>query len=192
MSEETTAFTADLYVNNKKLAFVKNDGKGGNTDYQLYKSDEAPLLKVAEAFCNNLPPTVYHDLPSKGKTLTIPMNLENYIDNLLDVHLQNKELEKFHKKMAKHQVDSILFGVPDKQYHRLKFMKPIADILRYQKGVETLLNTIQDKILPRLKKGERILNTNLPPELMALERKRIIKPLTPRKDGDDKKLGPHK
>lgn len=31
MSEETNAFVADVYVNGVKVAYAKNDGRGGET-----------------------------------------------------------------------------------------------------------------------------------------------------------------
>ena len=38
MSDETTCFSADLYCNNKKVAFCKNDGHGGSTDVYPYNT----------------------------------------------------------------------------------------------------------------------------------------------------------
>ena len=32
LSEETICFTAELYADGKKVATVKNDGRGGSTD----------------------------------------------------------------------------------------------------------------------------------------------------------------
>lgn len=182
MSEETTAFTANLYINNKKIAFVKNDGRGGCTNYQLYEQADRSLLHQAEEYCKKLPPIVFPSALPEGKPFELPMDLENFIDDLLDKHLQKKDLEKFHKKMAKHQEDSILFGIPDKQYEGLRFKRPIAEILQFERGVQILKDTIRDKILPKLKEGETILNTNLPEELLKIERKKIIKPLTPKSD----------
>ena len=183
MSEETIAFTANLYVNNKKIAFVKNEGRGSCTDYQLYEQGDRPLLRQAEEYCKNLPPIVFPSAIPEGKSFELPMDLENFIDDLLDKHLQKKGLEKFHKKMAKHQEDSILFGIPDKQYNGLKFKKPIAEILQSEKGTQIIKDAIHKKILPKLKEGQSILNTNLPTELLKIKRKKINKLLT--SDGDD-------
>lgn len=189
LSEETSAFTANLYINNKKIAFVKNGGHGGSTDYQLYNQEDAPTLRQAEEYCKSLPPAVYPDSIIDGKPLTIPMDLENYIDYLLNTHLQKKDLEKFHKKMAKHQENSILLGIPDKQYRRLQFSKPISEMLRFENGAEAIKNAIQEKIIPNLKEEETILNTNLPSYMMQLERKRTPKPSFRIDNAADKKQG---
>src|SRR5690606_6128353 len=143
-SEETTAFTGNLYINNKKIAFVKNEGHGGSTDYQLYRPEDVGVLRQAEGYCKRRPLAVYPDSIIDGKPLTVPMDLENYIDDLLNTHLQRKDLEKFHKKMAKHQENSILFGIPDKQYSRLQFSRPISEMLRSEKGTEAIKNAIQE------------------------------------------------
>lgn len=113
------------------------------------------------------------------------MDLENFIDAMLNVHL----MEKFKKKMEKHQEDSILYGIAGTQYYRLKFLKPIAEILKLPNGIEVLRKNIQEKILPKLKEGESILNTNLPPELMQLERKRPRKESPQIDDSPDKRQG---
>ena len=36
LSEETNAFTANLYVDGKKIGYCRNDGRGGNTLVQPY------------------------------------------------------------------------------------------------------------------------------------------------------------
>lgn len=177
LSEETIAFTADLFVNNTKLAHVNNKGSGGNSIYQLYQIDDRPLLLQTEAYCKNLPPEVYPSRIFPGETIKVPMNLETYIDNLLEDHLQKKYLDIFHKEIAKHQTDSILFGIPDQTYTRLRLAKPIAEIVRFSKGAEAIQTIIQERILPYLKKDEIILNTNLPPALMNVKRKHLQKPL---------------
>lgn len=189
MREETTAFTANLYVGNQKVAFVKNDGRGGSTNYQPFKQEDVPNIREAEEYCKTLPPAVYPETVIDGKPLTVPMNLENYIDDLLDKHLSQKEREKFNKRMEKHQEDSILYGIPGKQYYRLKLIKPIAEILKLPKGTEALKHNIQEKIIPRLKEGEAILNTNLPAGLMHLERKRPPKQSSRIDDSPDKHQG---
>jgi len=40
MSEETTAFTAQLWVDGEHIAYVKNDGRGGNNDIQHLFNDK--------------------------------------------------------------------------------------------------------------------------------------------------------
>ena len=183
LSEETTAFTGDLFVNSKKIAFVKNGGTGGNTGYQLYDINDRDLLRQAEDHCRNLPPVAYPNPGSSGEALQIPMSLEHYIDKLLDAYRQRKDIEK-------HQRNSVLVGISGEYYHQLKFAKPIAAILKLPNGIELIKKAMQEKIIPVLKDGESILNTNLPPELMKLEKKKVPRPRIPKGDQNSKRTGP--
>jgi hypothetical protein len=61
MSEETTAFTATLYINGKKAAHVKNDGRGGD-NHPWFLDRE--LEKDFHEFCKSLPPRQFMDTTS--------------------------------------------------------------------------------------------------------------------------------
>lgn len=102
-SEETIMFEADLYVNGKKTAYAKNDGRGGCTFYNSYhapNNDED--LRQAEAFCKTLPPIEFEDFK-------IDMNLEHFIDELVNQEIKKKEDKKLEKKME----NTIMWGKPN-------------------------------------------------------------------------------
>lgn len=144
MSEETTAFVADVYVDGAKTAYAKNDGHGGSTDYNAYEG-KREILKKAEQHCLSLPAKDYEDF-------TVPMNLEHFIDNLITEELNNKDKKKFEKLME----TSILVGVPNgTTYGRYNLKKILSSIPREQ------LQRFIDKCKSQLKQGEVILNTNL-------------------------------
>ena len=69
MSEETNAFTADLYVNGKKVGYAKNEGHGGCTDYYPNSIEDRAVINEAEQYCLGLPPIKYG-------SFEIEMNLE--------------------------------------------------------------------------------------------------------------------
>jgi hypothetical protein len=146
MSEETTAFTAELFADGKNIGYVKNDGRGGCTDY--YSNPDAnsrKKLQEAEAFCQTLPDIDYGSFKHK-------MNLENFIDELLEKHLKEKDQVKLNNKM----VNTIMWGVPNgHSYMQVKLSKPLAEC-----NVVSLQNTI-DKYKKEFKAGEQFLNTNL-------------------------------
>ncbi len=146
MSEETTAFTAELFVNGKNIGYVKNDGRGGCTDYYNNpdeKSKEA--LKAAEAYCLTLPEVDYGTFKHK-------MDLETFIDELLEKHLKEKEQSKLAKKM----VDTVMWGIPNgHSYTQVKFKVPLAQI-----PTEKLQGYL-DKYKKDFDKDEKFLNTNL-------------------------------
>ena len=55
MSEETNCFQADLFINGKKIAYVKNSGQGGCTDYGVHDFKLHSVLREAEAYFNSMP-----------------------------------------------------------------------------------------------------------------------------------------
>lgn len=190
LSEETIAFSANIYINGVNAGQADNTGHGGPTSYGYNSAKGKKLLDEAEAYCQTLPAEVLHDTPSKGKTVTIQMNLENYIDNLVSAHQQKKYLEKFHKRMNKDQQYAIIFGIADQQYRKLKFPLPLTEMLKLPKGIAAIKKAIQEDIFPRLKDGEKILNTNLPEDFLILERRTPTKQLNQQDIPPNKNLGP--
>lgn len=152
LSEETTAFVADLYINGKKAGEAKNDGHGGATFYQAYDAQGRELVAEAEAYCKTLPPKRYP--ASDGmRAFEVIMDLENFIDNLIEEELKKKELKKFTKKFANH----IIWGIPDGDvFNQVKFKRNFLPRDR-----EQLQKYIDEQVKPKLKEGEQILNTNL-------------------------------
>lgn len=148
MSEETTAFVADIYVDGVKVAYAKNDGHGGCTDYNAHEG-KRELLKQAEQYCISLPKKNYG-------TFSLDMNLEHLIDELLYEELKNKDNKKFQNKQARLMETSILVGVPGAgSFGQYNYKRPLATIPK-----ETLQKFV-DNIKGKLKEGEQILNTNL-------------------------------
>ena len=64
MSEGSTAFTATLYINGKKAAHVKNDGRGGD-NYPRFL--DRALEEDFHSFCKSLPPRQFRDTTSTNE-----------------------------------------------------------------------------------------------------------------------------
>lgn len=152
MSDETTAFTAELFVNGIHIGYVKNDGRGGCTDYHNNPDITSKnLLRNAEDYCLTLPAKKYPAFHGTD-AFEVPMDLENFIDELLEKHLKEKEQKKLEKKM----IDTIIFGVPNGySFTQIKQKKPLATF-----PVESLQKAI-DNLKASFKNGEVIMNTNL-------------------------------
>ena len=153
MSEETTAFVAEVYVNGVNVAHAKNDGHGGSTYYHGYPEPEKKLiLTTAEAYCLALP-SIKYGAEHGMKPFELPMNLEHFIDDLVTAELNKKADKKLEKKMTNH----IMWGIKGgSTYTQMKFGKPFIPAHRAQ--LQTYIDT---QIKPTMKKGEVILNTNL-------------------------------
>ncbi len=145
MSQETTMFIADLYIDGRKVGYCRNEGCGGCTDYHGDSKENNELIAKAEAYCKTLPKVKFNEMEWE-------QSLESVIDELLTEHLKAKE----EKKMQKLYATSIVFGVPNgNSYQYLNFKRPLTGlpILVLKAHVAKIINT-------SLKSGEQILNTN--------------------------------
>ena len=154
-SEETTCFIADVFINGKKVAHAKNEGRGGCTDYYPYEG-KRELLKQAEEFCKGLPK---EKVDFGGTIHEFAQSLESVIDNLLF----EKEKEKEQKKIEKLCENNIVWGKPNgMSYKMLSFKGKIkfADVKKTIQGQKALERLI-DRVKGELKEGEEIFNKNL-------------------------------
>lgn len=97
---------------------------------------------------------------------SIEMDLENYIDDILDKHLQQKEQVKFEKKLNKAMENVIVYGVPGESFQGIRFKSPLADLMKTEKGVMLIKDTIANDIIKELKDKNILLNTNIPENLL--------------------------
>jgi len=154
-SEETTCFIADVFINGKKVAHAKNDGRGGCTDYYPYEG-QRELLKQAELFCKGLPK---REFTFGDITREFDQTLESVIDDLVFA----KEKEKEQKKIDKLCENHIVWGKPNGySYKQISFkgnpkFAEIKKTIQGQKSLERLI----DRVKGELKVGEEIFNKNL-------------------------------
>lgn len=165
MSEETTAFAADLYINGEKVGYAKNDGRGGMTDYgrNYDKNTEkmnrfGKVIQEAEEYCNGLPPGKF---PAEFGGGTYPMSLENFIDDLVFKFEEAKRRKKMEKKMETH----ILFGTDRSYYHQSLGRFTVAQALAIPNGPAKIKSLIEE-MRTKMPDG-RVLNTNLPADLIS-------------------------
>lgn len=154
MSQETDAFTADLYVDGKLAANCKNDGQGGCTDFYTYGCEKG-LLHKAEDYCRTLPPYLYTH--GNGNTTSLDMNLELFVGLIVEDSLRKKG----NKKLNEHFKKGICYG-NEKLYNIITWKNFTLELLiANNQGREVVRKTISNLI----SKGENILNTNIPREL---------------------------
>ena len=101
-SEETACFTANVYVNGKMVGTAKNQGHGGMTF--VHFQDRALEAQVV-AYCAKMPPRHYEGLDLK-------MNLDFYIDLLLEEHLKAKDEKRLVKIDQKEKKRFLDHGYP--------------------------------------------------------------------------------
>lgn len=156
MSEETNCFEADLFINGKKIAYVKNTGQGGSTDYHVLDfSKDNNVLREAEQFCLSLPKEKIDGMMSDFE---FQPTLESRIDDLFEAWLKVKADKKFEKQMEK----GILYGKNKMYSYRIvSWNLPIKAMLMTDRGKEIIRN----KILVIKQGGDTVFNTNIPQEL---------------------------
>jgi len=112
MSEETNAFTADIYVEGEYCGYAKNEGWGGCTNYRAHakkvlwtkdgysdadraKLDRAKaLLKKAEDWAKSLPPTETSFKNPDGTAWMMDEDLETVIDEMVQDDLIWQDFKK--------------------------------------------------------------------------------------------------
>lgn len=158
LSEETTCFTAELYINGIKAAECKNNGRGGAHDYSPYLLENRILITAAQEYCKTLPPVI---ITMPGHVTTLPNSLELFIDDLLFKFLNDKDTQKLQRQLLRDMAQGILVGT-EQSYTVYYLRKPLVDIIKYHGQAEKVINDAITGILPKMKPGERILNTNFP------------------------------
>lgn len=113
------------------------------------------------------------------EAFSLDMNLEHYIDDLLNDHLQKKELARFNKKMEKAMEKGIVYGVAGESFAAITFTGPFSKVLQHPKGTEIIAKAITEKVMPKLADG-KVLNNNIPEEILVkagLKGDQYVKPL---------------
>ena len=149
MSEETEAFTADFYINGKKVGYCKNTGQGGCTDYRPYNPEDWSVIREAEEYFKSLP-----KVHSERFNFDYQPTLELAIGDCLDEWLKAKEQKKMERKMK----TCVLVGKPSPDrlnYGYYNFKRPLSEFPTKQ------LQDAIDRIKTKIPKDEVILNTNL-------------------------------
>jgi len=152
MSEETIAFTADVFIEGKKVAYAKNDGHGGSTYYHSYPNANRDILAAAEKYCEGLPKDKHG----------FSQSLESVIDEWVYRVYNEKENAKHQKKLEKNCLKGICFGTPD-SYQIFSWTGwELKDLLTTLYG----RSIIKEKIKQLKSEGQQILNTNIPADLL--------------------------
>lgn len=155
MSEETIAFTADVSLNGKKVAYAKNDGHGGCTFYHTYDIANKPIVLEAEAYFKGLPAK---KVTYGERTLDIPKSFESAIDDIVYAKYNEKENKKAEAKLKKNMSKGLCVGAPE-NYSIISWKGvTIEQMINRNEGRVVLRRKIEELV----NKGENILNTNLP------------------------------
>ena len=95
LSEETTCFSANIYIDGKKVGTAENRGQGGPTDYHI---NDPKVLAEFQAYGKSLPDKEVS--LGGGQSFIMKMDAEAVIDELVHDYLVKKDEARI-TKMAK-------------------------------------------------------------------------------------------
>lgn len=154
---------ADIYINGIKCYFALDEGSGGMMDFTNYaRMEKNPATKkliednckLLDDYIATLPPETYD---FGGKTHTMKVDLELFINKLVDEMLTKKNEAKFQKKMQKLFQTALVIGKPnDTKYRYMNFKRPLSTLPKPY--LELQLQNLKRECATT---GEQILNTNL-------------------------------
>jgi hypothetical protein len=149
MSEETNAFSANLYFDGKLVADCKNDGFGGSTFIRPLPNGRK-LFEKAEEYAKTLP-----SIQVLG--MDLEMDLENWVDIEVERLIEETEFKK-------HSNKGLCIGNGDKWGGQMVTWSGynIKKLLSDKRGVEILSKAIEKYI----SKGYKIFNTNIPKNIL--------------------------
>ena len=108
LSEETTAFSAQLWVNGEYIADVSNDGHGGNNRINHLYNDKGlntrPKVVAFEKWCKEQPP--YQGDDGDGFCDPLPMDADFYISLMVDDYEEQQQIKRWCKTKTVIQLKS--------------------------------------------------------------------------------------
>lgn len=133
VSRDGGGYQFTLYEAGKKVLFVHNDGNGGCLD--LDSLDNGDFLERLHAHCESLPPRSLDYMGLENETL--PVDIEIFLEELLNDHEQAKQIAKAKKK-------GVVFTLNgnEKEFYTLNILdtaKAIAYLDKHHPNQYTLL-----------------------------------------------------
>lgn len=96
MSQETTCFTADLWLNGRKVAYLQNNGRGEGSHARPYEGGR-DALRFFERLVETLP-DVTIPATEYGAAFTVKSDMEHWIDEVVGDMIQDAQARKLCKQ----------------------------------------------------------------------------------------------
>ncbi|MFC6100831.1 hypothetical protein [Olivibacter domesticus] len=172
------SFRAKLYINDVHVAACINYGRGEPTILLKKGTPCLPLILQAQLHCAHIQPSRTNQ--NMAYTGELP-HLRAFIDER--VHNFYQHLQKFQQAVTALQKESIVIGIPGKNLTTVLFPSPIQRMCNNFLEWQQLTVLLLTQVLPKMKEGELILNTNIPKVVLVqagLKPYRTVVPLTER------------
>ena len=159
IGHDKAGYQCNLYLDNKKVAEVNDDGWGGEVDVNyVSEKTQAQLLEFVTE--NNYAEYLFNN---GWKFMKDPKEIcfHTQVVALTEYALNKKEEDKVLKKIERATVKGIVFGNHNESYTTTAFKITLKEIVKHPQGGVAFLQERYDKIKAKLKEGEKIYNTNL-------------------------------
>ena len=132
MSDETNAFTADIWIDGKKALYCKNSGTGGGTSVRRYKLEDREIEDKFFTYCRSLPPV-------QSKYGPLDSNADLVIDNLFMNWLTDRDC----RRAMKNKIVFTIVGKPGIFQVKGKYTDvPRYDVRKHHPTVDQVLNEL--------------------------------------------------
>lgn len=155
---DLNGFYCDIYLGNKKVGYLNDDGWGGEVEVNLTPdaSNEIKTLfekhKIAKLMFEK---GGWNFLKSEKS-----ISLNDQINEVISIMDFQRQIDKANKRFFKDQEKAICYGIDTTHYRSISWGKtPLKGLMQVgmRSRIQEYINT---KIKPDLSEGETILNTN--------------------------------
>ncbi|MFC6100838.1 hypothetical protein [Olivibacter domesticus] len=158
----------DLYINNIHVGDFISTGIGRPSLYYAKDEDASILIEEAEKYFNRQLEVFHPSLPIGNRGLYVQPSIGvEIMQQLVKLHRQEMEnsILEYWDLVAQKQVDNIVVGNPDGSLVAHALPQPIALLLGHSSLVDTLHYSIH-RVIPYMGEGDRIVNDNIPKEML--------------------------
>ena len=152
---------ANIYLDNKKVGHYNDDGWGGEVDLQLKPDAQNIIEDIMVA--NNMAQKMFDngwDFMKEVSKIDIHTQIENTVFELINDNLKQKQVKQFEKGFLKDMVKGICIGTDMYNYEITTFKA--GDLPKMMSlNPQGTIKAIKNQIIPFIKNGEKVLNTNL-------------------------------
>lgn len=154
-SRKTIAFTADVHINGRKIAYARNDGSGGITVIHPYEIKDMGMINEAGRY--------YKSQSANTGFPAYSYYLSEWVYNLVE----QEQRKRFMQKIETIAVKSLIYGNGINEYAFVTFKRPVTDYLATPEGINKLKADAAKGFAKYYNNGWTILNPHVPENIKA-------------------------
>jgi hypothetical protein len=154
-------YQAELFIDRHLAGIVQNEGYGNACEYKAINNEGRLLIRDAELYCKTLPDLKYGSAHGDGDII-LQSSLTLELDRTFEKYLIESQVVTPAQRAHRHMLKEITYGYPGRNgIMGWDFSIPLARILANPAGEEIVKEALKKYVLPRLKNGMAVFNTNI-------------------------------